>query len=69
MSQHLEDRSRLEGEHRALAEAKEALDRELASERADQTTRATEYREKHRKLAEALRENILELHNSLSQEG
>ena len=51
-------RTRLESEYQKLADAKEALNLELRGLRESQTARETELRDKQRKLAENLRENI-----------
>jgi DNA-binding response OmpR family regulator/ribosomal protein L34E len=51
-------RARLESEYQNLADAKEALNLELCGLRESQTARETELRDKQRKLAESLRENI-----------
>jgi DNA-binding response OmpR family regulator/ribosomal protein L34E len=51
-------RSRLESEYQNLAATKEALNLELCGLRESQAARETELRDKQRKLAESLRENI-----------
>jgi len=51
-------RARLESEYQKLADAKEALNLELGGLRESQAARETELRDKQRKLAENLRENI-----------
>ena len=49
---------RLESEHKTLAEAKEALGLELRNLRESQAAHEAELRDKQKKLAEGLRENI-----------
>ncbi len=51
-------RARLESEYQNLADAKEALNLELCGLRESQAARETELRDKQKKLAESLRENI-----------
>jgi len=51
-------RARLESEYQNLEDAKAALNLELCGLRESQTARETELRDKQRKLAESLRENI-----------
>jgi hypothetical protein len=61
------ERTRLESENRALAEAKDALNLELGRLREDHETRGADLRDKHRKIADAMHENVVLLRESLKQ--
>ena len=58
LEQETAKRTRLEGEHQNLVAAREALNLELRGLRESQATRDAELRDKQKKLAEGLRENI-----------
>ena len=58
LEQETAKRTRLEGEHQNLVAAREALNLELRGLRESQAARDAELRDKQKKLAEGLRENI-----------
>jgi chromosome segregation ATPase len=60
-------RTRLESEHQNLVAAREALNAELRSLRESQAAREAEIRDKQRKLAEGLRENIQLMQSKLQE--
>ena len=51
-------RARLESDHKTVADAREALNLELRGLRESQAAREAELRDRQKKLAEGLRENI-----------
>jgi DNA-binding response OmpR family regulator len=60
-------RAHLESEHQSLVEAREALNLELRGLRENQAAREAELRDRQRKLAEGLRENIQLLQSRLQE--
>ncbi len=60
-------RARLESDHKAVADAKEALNLELRSLRERQAAREAELRDRQKKLVEGLRENLHHLQAKLQE--